>query len=111
MLLALLPKCPLCVGSYLTALGLGGAQALDRIVWVMALLVALSLLNVWFVYRRFKRTRGFTSLALSIAGATSLIAGRVLWNVPAIAFTAAAAMMIASMLGSFPVMQWRRERG
>lgn len=73
--LALLPKCPLCLGGYLSAAGLGGLQAFADRRWTFPLMLALVLVHLWSVSRRSK-SRG--AIALSIGGSIMLVTSMLL---------------------------------
>ena len=75
ILLALLPKCPLCLGAWLAAAGLGGLQFLANRAWSIPMAMALLLLHVTLVYRRSRKTHNRLAIALSIAGALAIVAG------------------------------------
>jgi protein SCO1/2 len=100
LFVALLPKCPLCLGAYLTAIGLGGMQAFLSARWTIPLLIALLLLNVWLVYRRSRQSHDIAALALALAGAAALLAGSVLWNVRPVAIAGAILFAVASLLSA-----------
>jgi protein SCO1/2 len=68
--LALLPKCPFCLGGYLSAVGLGGLQVFADRRWTLPLMVGLLLVNLWSVSRRSNNLR---ALGFSLAGAIVLV--------------------------------------
>ena len=100
LFLALLPKCPLCLGAYLSALGLGGMQAMLRSRWTIPLTIVLLILHVWAVHRRTRQTRNTTPFGLAVLGTLALLAGSVLWNVRTVAFAGATLLAGASILGT-----------
>ncbi|HET8772411.1 MAG TPA: SCO family protein [Thermoanaerobaculia bacterium] len=100
LLLAILPKCPLCLGAYLTAFGLGGMQAVLRSPWTIALSLVLLAVHVWFVARRSRQLQAVAPLALALAGTAALLAGSILGNVRPVAIGGAVALVAASLLGA-----------
>jgi len=100
VLLALLPKCPLCVGAYLTALGLGGLQFLARPAWAIPIATILLLLNVWLVWRRARRTHNMLAIALSSTGAVMVWLGMMLAGGRAVAIAGALLIVVASIVSA-----------
>lgn len=100
ILLALLPKCPLCLGAYLTALGAGGLQAAAHRAWTIPAAVVLLLLHVWLVHRRSRRTGGALAVGLSVIGAVILLASITAATPPPTAFAGAALVAAAAMIAS-----------
>lgn len=100
LFLTLLPKCPLCLGAYLSALGLGSMQIFLRSPWTIPLTIALLLLHLWVIHRRTRQTRDTTPLALAALGTLALLAGSVLWDVRLAAIAGATLLVAASLFGS-----------
>jgi protein SCO1/2 len=108
LLLALLPKCPLCLGAYLSAVGVGAAQvqAVARHPLMVPLLIALLLVHLRAVYRRSRQTRTVTALALSLSGTGALLAGAMVWDVRPLALAGAGLIALGALLAARA-----RERG
>lgn len=100
ILLALLPKCPLCVGAYLTAFGLGGLQFLARPAWTIPIAAILLLLNVWLIWRRARRTHNLLAIALSSTGAVMVWLGMLLAGGRAVAIAGALLIVAASIVST-----------
>lgn len=100
LFLALLPKCPLCLGAYLSAFGLGGMQALLRNRWTIPLTVVLLLVHLWVIHRRTRQTRNTTPLLLAVLGILAVLAGSVVWDVRAVAIAGATLLASASVLAT-----------
>jgi protein SCO1/2 len=97
ILLALLPKCPLCVGAYFTAFGLGGLQFLAQRAWTIPITTVFLLLNVWLIWRRARRTHNILAIALSSTGALILWMGMFLAGGRAVAIVGALLIVAASI--------------
>jgi protein SCO1 len=100
ILLALLPKCPLCLGAYLTAMGLGGLQVWANRAWTIPLAVVLLLLHVWLSYQRWRRTANVLAIGLSLTGAATLLGSMTASPPPPVAFAGAALLVAGAMFGS-----------
>ncbi|REJ85505.1 MAG: hypothetical protein DWQ36_03115 [Acidobacteria bacterium] len=74
--LALLPKCPLCLGAWLGAVGISGVAVAPRLVEallpLLALLVAVHVRGAW---RRAARSGRWAQFLLETAGGMVLLAG------------------------------------
>lgn len=105
VLLALLPKCPLCLGAYFTAFGLGGLQFLAARAWTIPAAALLLLLHLALVYRRTRRTGNALALLLSLVGAGILLAGIAAATPPPIAFAGAALIVAAALASSGVTMR------
>src|ERR1051325_431229 len=98
LVLALLPKSPLCLAAYLSAFGVSGMQILPHRPWILALSLLFVVVNLLTIFRRSRRTANPFPFALSLVGATVLIAGAALWA--PLALTGAALLVAASVASS-----------
>lgn len=98
ILLAFLPKCPLCIGAYLTAAGVGGLQFLAQRTWTIPIALALLLAHVTLVYRRSRRTRSTLALIFALAGAITLLTSIAIAGVPLLAAAGALLIGVSSLL-------------
>lgn len=73
VLVAFFPKCPMCWFSYLSILGVAGAESIPYSPWLMGVLVALLLANLYFLYRSAQARNGYLPFALSLAGSAALL--------------------------------------
>ena len=99
IVVALLPKCPLCLGAYASALGIAGLQLAPYRAWLLPLALTLVLAHLAVLCRRATRTRRFAPVAVSAAGTLVLIAGSA-WSMPALSFTGAALAIAGAVLST-----------
>jgi protein SCO1/2 len=74
--LAFLPKCPICWASYLSAVGLAGAESIARLPWMQPLLIAALLLNMSSAWLRGRATGRSAGTWLAGLGALAIIGSR-----------------------------------
>jgi protein SCO1/2 len=101
LLVALLPKCPLCLGAYASALGVVGLQLAPHRAWLLPLALVFVLTHLIMLVRRATRTRHFVPVALSTAGVVALIAGAAS-AVPVLSFAGAALTIAGAVLNALP---------
>jgi protein SCO1/2 len=106
LVIALLPKCPLCLGAYLAAFGVSGLQIAPHRPWILALSLVFVIVNLSMIFRRSRRTANLVPFALAVVGATVLIAGAA-FGAP-LALTGAAILVAASVVSSMNVRLARR---
>jgi protein SCO1 len=99
-IVALLPKCSLCLGAYASALGAAGLQLAPYRSWLLPVALILVLLHIVTMGRRRSRSRRLAPLVVSVTGALALIAGSVVGLMPALSFTGAILMTIGATLNA-----------
>ena len=102
LIIALLPKCPLCLGAYLAALGVSGLQIAPHRSWILALSLLFVIVNLAMIYRRSRRTANRFPFGLAVFGAATLVAGAIA-TLPPLALTGAAILVAASVASSMNV--------
>lgn len=102
---ALMPKCPLCLGAYASAMGVGGLHLAPYRSWLLPLALLFILAHLAAMTLRASRTRRSTPLVFSLAGAGALVAGSVIWPLPSLTFAGALAMMAGAVLSVVPRIQ------
>lgn len=117
--LALLPaaKCPVCIAAYagvLSSLGLGVLHD-DRVLTpIIAVLLGVGLLSVAWSTRGHRRPG---PLVLTVLGSAAVIAGRLIWSLPAVLYGGVVLLVGASLWNLWlkrprpePLIQLRLER-
>ena len=74
LLIVLLPKCPLCLWAYASALGVTGLQLAPHRAWLLPAAIVLVLTHLLMMGRRAMRARRLLPLCVSAAGTLALIA-------------------------------------
>lgn len=97
--IALLPKCPLCLGAYASALGVAGLQLAPHRAWLLPLAVILVAAHLVTLWRRAGRTRRFAPIAVSAAATVALVAGSVS-SLPVLSLTGAAMAVAGAVLST-----------
>jgi hypothetical protein len=80
--LALLPKCPLCLGVWLGLIGAAGAGSWLKAAWGTPLNLVLLTLTVGTLVQRARRSGRVLPLLLSLPGATAVMAEKYLTEPP-----------------------------
>jgi hypothetical protein len=118
-IVALLPaaKCPICIAAYagvLSSLGLGFLHD-DRVLTpIIAVLLGVGLLSVVWSTRSHRRPG---PLVVTVVGSAAVVAGRLVWSLPAVLYGGVGLLVGASLWNlwlkrprSEPLVQLRLER-
>ena len=81
LMVAFFPKCPMCWASYMSVLGVAGAEAVPYSPWWLPVIFGLLSANLWFQFRSAPRRNGFAPFILSLVGSVTL-----LLSAPAVGF-------------------------
>lgn len=76
LVVAILPKCPLCFAAYLSAFGLFGISPLQYGSWILPLTIFFSTVTVAIFFRQAKRNDEYISFFLSLIGLTLISVGK-----------------------------------
>jgi protein SCO1/2 len=92
VLLALVPKCPLCWAAYVSVLGFAGLQDLPYPRFIAPLLFGLTLLNLLGLLRRARRRHAWWPFVCAAIGALLLLPlvlgeASLLWTIPGLLLT------------------------
>lgn len=101
LLVAILPKCPLCWAAYLSALGITGIQGVRYAPWAFYILVVLMLANLWLTHRRARQRHEAGAFYLSASGVCASLAGLYL-NARYASYAGATMIFFGSLLNSLP---------
>lgn len=78
VVIAILPKCPICGVAYLSATGIAALPQLSVVYWVYPILVGLIALNTGAIWLLGRSRGNRKALVLSIAGGATILGGSVL---------------------------------
>lgn len=76
LVLAFLPKCPVCWATYVSAFGVAGLESVARLAWIQPLLIAAILINVASAWLRGRATGRRAGASLTSLGALAIIGSR-----------------------------------
>jgi protein SCO1/2 len=102
VLIVLLPKCPLCLWAYASALGVTGLQLAPHRAWLLPAAIVLVLTHLLMMGRRAARARRRLPLCVSAAGTLALIAGTIVWELPLLSAAGAAATIAGAVMNAMP---------
>ena len=111
VLVVLLPKCPLCLGAYASALGMAGLQLAPYRSWLLPAAIVLVLAHLLMMARRARRTRRLLPLCVSAAGTLALVAGAIAWEQPVLAGAGAALTIAGAVMNAMPRLARRPGQG
>jgi protein SCO1 len=101
-LIVLLPKCPLCLWAYASALGVTGLQLAPHRAWLLPAALVLVLAHMMMMGRRAVRARRLLPLCVSAAGTLALIAGTIVWTLPLLSAAGAAMTIAGAVMNAMP---------
>lgn len=76
LVVAILPKCPLCFAAYLSAFGLFGISPLQYGSWILPLVIFFSAVTIVIFFRQARRNAGYDPFFLSLTGLTLISVGK-----------------------------------
>lgn len=79
IVLALFPKCPLCLAAYLTVFGSFGLSMMPYLKWLLPVLIGLLLMHLFLLFRK-RKEQGYGPLVSSLVGSAVLLSGRLFFE-------------------------------
>lgn len=76
LVVAILPKCPLCFAAYLSAFGLFGISPLQYGFWILPLIILFSVVTIMIFFRQARRSAEYNPFFLSLTGLTLIPVGK-----------------------------------
>lgn len=105
-ILAFFPKCPLCLAAYLSLFGITQYEFFRFREWMLPLLIALLLVNLFSLFWMSRRRQWFLPFYLSLAGAFCIILAALFPLTKLVAFSGIILIISGSLLsGLFGTMQ------
>jgi len=109
LLLAVVPKCPLCWGLYLSACGAGGISLLSYQRWTGPLLALLLVFNVGAMFRYAQAYRAYGPFLITLLG-TLIITGGIILCISEGTFLGILVLLIGSVSGVYAVLRSKLKR-
>lgn len=72
-LMVFFPKCPMCWASYMSLLGVAGAESIPYSPWLLLAIVGLLSINLYFLFRGAPVRNGYSPFWLSLTGSIFLV--------------------------------------
>ena len=72
-LMVVFPKCPMCWVSYMSLLGVAGAEALPFRTWLLPIIISMLSANLYFMFRSARARNGYLPFSLSLTGSIFLL--------------------------------------
>jgi hypothetical protein len=102
LVVAVLPKCPICLAAYLGAFGLTGAESIVDAAWLLPITVACLLVALLALGFGARRRRGYGPLLLGLHAGALVVLGRFALDSSIAAGAGAALLIAASIWNTWP---------
>ncbi len=106
------PKCPLCLASYLSVLGITNIQILQFTPWLLPALFVLLVINLFSLFKGANKRNGLLPFFLSLSGTLFIFFFGLLLNIPILGYAGTALILSGSALNSLDqyAFSWMRLR-
>jgi protein SCO1/2 len=106
------PKCPLCLASYLSVLGITNIQILQFTPWLLPALFVLLVINLFSLFKGANKRNGLLPFLLSLSGTLFIFFFGLLLNIPILGYVGTALILSGSALNSLDqyAFSWMRLR-
>lgn len=97
LLIALLPKCGLCLAAYLNLFSILGVSMTSIYPWILPVLSALLLLNLVIGFKKARQLNDYRAFGVSLAGMLVLVCSKI-WLLPVVvSYVGVALLMVGSV--------------
>lgn len=98
LIVAVLPKCPLCLAAYLSVLGFVGISPLQYGSWILPLVSFFSAVTLFIFFRQAKRTARYFLFFLSLVGLIFIPLGKFYLEYNLLTYVGAGILVISAIL-------------
>jgi mercuric ion transport protein len=102
LLIAALPKCPLCLLAYAGVLGSLGLDPILYRAWLLPTTLAFAAAALAMLWYRAPRRRGYRPLMLGVAAVTIIITGKFIFDLVPLLIVGMVLLLVASVWNSYP---------
>ncbi len=97
-LMVFFPKCPMCWASYMSLLGVAGAESIPYSPWLRLVIVVVLSVNLYFLFRGASARNGYSPFLLSLSGSIFLILSNAQIGLPRWTIALGLSLLIAGSL-------------
>jgi hypothetical protein len=102
LLVAALPKCPLCLLAYAGVLGSLGLDPILYREWLLPTTLVFAAAALAMLAYRAPRRRGYRPLMLGVAAVTMIVTGKFIFDLVALLAAGMVVLLVASVWNSYP---------
>ena len=97
LIVAVLPKCPLCLAAYLSVLGFVGISPLQYGFWILPLAIFFSAATLFLFFRQAKRNAKYFPFFLSLFGLIFISVGKFYFGFNLMTYIGAGILIISAI--------------
>lgn len=97
LIVAVLPKCPLCLAAYLSVLGFVGISPLQYSSWILPLTIFFSAVTLFIFFRQAKRNANYFPFFLGLFGLTFISLGKFYFGINLLTYIGAGILIISAI--------------